>query len=73
MPKWRNLSQLKEQNLKEQNKAMARHETKTEVTSLMGEFKAKTIRILTGLEKRKDDISETLTIDIKVLKKKNQR
>ena len=37
-----------------------------------GEFKAIIIRLLTGLEKRRDDISETLTTEIKELKK-NQR
>ena len=37
-----------------------------------GGFKAVIIRILTGLEKRMEDISETLTTEIKELKK-NQR
>ena len=37
-----------------------------------GEFKATIKRILTGLEKRMEDISETLTTEIKDLKK-NQR
>ena len=35
---------------------------------LDGEFKATTIRILTGLEKRKEDFREALTIEIKELK-----
>ena len=38
-----------------------------------GEFKAMIIRIFTGLEKRMENISETLTTDIKELKRINQR
>ena len=35
----------------------------------MGEFKVTILRILTGFEKRIEDISETLTTKIKELKK----
>lgn len=37
-----------------------------------GKFKAMIIRILTGLEKRMKDISETLITEIKELKKKTK-
>ena len=39
---------------------------------LDGEFKAKIIRILTGLKKRIEDISKTLTTEIKELKNQSE-
>jgi len=48
MPKQRNLSQMKEQD-----KAIARDLSETDIRNMSDrEFKAMTIRILTGLEKR---------------------
>ena len=68
MPRWRISSQIKEQN-----KATARKLSKTDISSMPGgEFKAKVKGIRHRLEKRIEDISETLTIVIKELKK-NQR
>ena len=59
--------------MKEQHKATARDLSETDISNMPdGEFEATIIRILTGLEKRIEDISETLTIVIKELKK-NQR
>jgi len=59
--------------MKEQGKAMSRDLSETNISNMPdGEFKAMIIRILTGLEKRMEDISETSTIEIKELKK-NQR
>ena len=40
---------------------------------LDGEFKATIIRLLTELEKRIEDISETLTTEIKEVKSINKR
>ena len=58
--------------MKEQDKAMARDLNGTGVNNMPnGEFKTMIIRIFTGLEKRMEDIRETLTTDIKELK--NQR
>ena len=55
--------------MKEQDKAMARHRNGTDVNSTPnGEFKTMIIRIFSGLEKRMEDISETLTTDIKEFK-----
>ena len=69
MPRWRNLSQVKEQD-----KATARDLSETETSNMLdGEFKGTIIRILTRLEKRIEDISETLTKKIKEFKKINQR
>lgn len=66
--RWRNLSQVKEQD----TAAMARHLRKTDISNIpAGELKATIIRILTVLENRIEDISETLTIDIKELKKES--
>ena len=65
--RWRNLSQVKEQDT-----AMARHLRKTDISNMPAEeLKATIIRILTVLEKRIEDISETLTIDIKEVKKES--
>ena len=47
--------------MKEQDKAMARDLSKTDTSNVPdGKFKATIIRILTGLGKRMEDISETL-------------
>lgn len=52
--------------MKEQNKAMASNLSGTNISSMSNrEFKAMTIRLLTGLEKRVQNISETLTTDIR--------
>ena len=49
---------------------MARDLSETDINNIPnGEFKATTTRILTGLEKRIEDISETLTTKIKELKR----
>lgn len=57
--------------MKEQDMVMARDLNKTVKSSMTnGEFKAIIIRILTGLKKRMEDISETLTTEIKDLKKR---
>ena len=49
---------------------MARDVSKTDKSNMpYGEPKAMIIRILTGLEKRMEDISETLSTEIKELKK----
>ena len=59
--------------MKEQNKAKARDLSKMDISNIPdGEFKETTLRMLTGLEKRIEDIRETLTIKIEELKK-NQR
>ena len=56
--------------MKEQNKATARDLGKTGMSNLPdGEFKATIIRILTGLEKRIEDIRETFTTEIKEFRK----
>ena len=58
--------------MKGQDKAMARDLNGTDVNNTPnGEFKTMIIRIFTGLEKRMEDIRETLTTDIKEFK--NQR
>ena len=58
--------------MKEQDTAMARHLRKTDISNMPAEeLKATIIRILTVLEKRIEDISETLTIDIKEVKKES--
>lgn len=58
--------------MKGQDKAMVRDLNGTDVNNTPnGEFKTMIIRIFTGLEKRMEDIRETLTTDIKELK--NQR
>ena len=65
MPRHRNSLQMKEQD-----HTTARDLSKTDISNMPdGEFKATIIRILTGLEKRIEDISETLTTEIKELKK----
>ena len=47
--------------MKEQDEAMARDLGKTDISNMPdGEFKATIIRILTGLEKRIEDISGPL-------------
>ena len=56
--------------MKARDKATARHLSKTDIGNMPdGEFKATIIRILTGLEKRIEDISEILTAEIKEVKK----
>ena len=56
--------------MKGQDKAMARDLNGTDVNNTPnGEFKTMIIRIFTGLEKRMEDIRETLTTDIKEFKK----
>ena len=55
--------------MKEQDKAMARDRNGADVNNTPnGEFKTMIIRIFSGLEKRMEDISETLTTDIKKFK-----
>ena len=52
--------------MKEQDKAMARDLSKTNISNMPdGEFKANIIRILTRLEKRIKEIIETFTREIK--------
>ena len=47
--------------MKEQDKATARDLNETDISNMPdGEFEAMIIRILTGLEKRNEDMSETL-------------
>ena len=59
--------------MKEQNKATARDLSETHLSNMPnGELKAIIINVLSGLERRMEDISETLTTEIKELKK-NQR
>lgn len=46
--------------MKEQNKAMGRDLSKTDVSNMPDvEFKVMIIRVLTGLEKRGEDVNET--------------
>ena len=53
MQRWRNLSQTKE------DKSMVRDLSETDISNMPdGEFKATMIRILTGLEKRMEDINQ---------------
>ena len=59
--------------MKKQNKAKSRYLSKRDIRDMPnGEFKAIIIRILTGLEERIEDISETLTIEKEEFQK-NQR
>ena len=59
--------------MKEQDKAMAKDLSNTDISNMPdGEFKVTIIRIHTGLEERIEDISETLTTEIKEIKN-NQR
>ena len=54
--------------MKEQDNVMARDLGETDISNRTdGELKSMTIRILTGHEKRREDISETLTTEIKEL------
>ena len=47
--------------MKEQDKATARDLNETDISSMPdGEFEAMIIRIFTGLEKRNEDMTETL-------------
>ena len=56
--------------MKEQDKAIARDLTETDTSNMPDEeFKATIIRILTGIDKRIEDIRETLTTLIKVKKR----
>ena len=67
MPRERNFSQVKK---KKKDKTTARDLSRTDISNMPdGEFKATILRILTGLEKRTEAISETLTTEIKELKK----
>ena len=55
--------------MKEKNKAIARDLSETDINIMpVGEFKATIIRILTGLEKRIEDFSKTLTTEMRVKK-----
>ena len=57
--------------MKRQDKAMARDLNEIDISSMPGgQFKVTVIKILTGLEKRVKNISETLTTEIKEFKKK---
>ena len=59
--------------MKEQDKATARDICETDISNMAdGEFKATIIRLLTGPEKRLEDINENLTTEIKELNQ-NQR
>jgi len=52
-----------------EDKATTRDLNETDISSMPdGEFKAMITRILTGLEKRIEDISETLTTEIELKK-----
>ena len=56
--------------MKEQDKATARVLSETDISNMWdGEFKVTIIRILTRFEKRKEDISEALTTEMRELKK----
>ena len=60
--------------MKEQDTAMVRDLSEADIRSMPdGEFKATFIRTLTGLEKGIEDISETLTPEIRALKRINER
>ena len=64
MPKHRNSFQMKEQD-----NITARDLSKSHISNMPdGQFKATIIRILPGLEETIEDITETLTIEIKELK-----
>ena len=55
--------------MKEQDEVTARDVSETDISNRSdGEFKATIIRILTGLEKRIEYISETLVMEIKDIK-----
>ena len=55
--------------MKEKDKATVRELSETEISNMPdGEFKAMNIKIVTELEKRMKDISETITTEIKELK-----
>ena len=59
--------------MNKQDKATARDLSETDISAVPdGKFKVTIIRLLTGLEKRIEDISEALATEIKELKK-NQR
>ena len=61
MRRQRNLSQMKEQD-----KAMARHVSETDVSNMPdGVFKTMFIRVLTGLEKRVEDMCEILNTEMR--------
>jgi len=67
MRRQRNMSQMKEQD-----KITARDLNEMEINNVPDrEFKEMIIKILTGLEERMEDISETLNDEIK--KRTNQR
>jgi len=52
--------------MKEQDKATARDLSETNINIMPGrKFKASLIRMLTGLEKRVEDLSETLSTEIR--------
>ena len=55
--------------MKEQDKAKSRDLSETDINNMPnGEFKAMIIRIHTGCKQRKEDISETFTKVIRVIK-----
>ena len=65
MPRWKISYQIKEQD-----EATARILSEiNRRNTLDGEFKATIVRMLAGLEKRIEDIGETLTTEIKKSKK----
>ena len=54
--------------IKEQNKATARDLSKIDISYMPdGEFEAMIIKILTGLEKRVEDISKTINMEIEII------
>ena len=56
--------------MKEQDKAKGRDLNEIDRSNMPdGEFKAMILRILTGVEKRIEDINESLTTEIKQLQK----
>ena len=60
--------------MKEQDKDTGRDLSETDISNMpIGEFKTTIIRIFNGLEKRIEDIRETLKTEIKEFKKINQR
>ena len=58
--------------MKKQDKVIGRDPSETGISNMLdGNFKAIIIRTLTGIEKSIEDISETLTTEIKELKKES--
>ena len=60
--------------MKEQEKIIARHLNKMKISNISDrEFKVIIIRILTGLEKRVENLSKILNNDIENMKKNQSR